>query len=141
MDARRWWTRIVDAVTVVWLCAFLLVVGATYGLVSARSGVLSAADRLLWWLVPVFVLDVGLLYWWSEEDVRTFARHNSLLVLTAVPWLRPLRVIRAGRGLRAIGVLARSRRAGNAVNKLRRLGRRLVEACRRSERSSDRDDE
>lgn len=141
MDARRWWTRIVDAVTVVWLCAFLLVVGATYGLVSARSGVLSAADRLLWWLVPVFVLDVGLLYWWSEEDVRTFARHNFLLVLTAVPWLRPLRVIRAGRGLRAIGVLARSRRAGNAVNKLRRLGRRLVEACRRSERSSDRDDE
>ena len=141
MDARRWWTRIVDAVTVVWLCAFLLAVGATHGLVSVPLGVLSAADRLLWWLVPVFVLDVGLLYWWSGEDIPTFTRHNFLLVLTAIPWLRPLRIIRAGRGLRAIRVLARSRRAGNAVNKIRRLGKRLVEACRRSDRSSDRDDE
>lgn len=141
MDARRWWTQIVDAVTVVWLCAFLLVVGATYGLVSAPPGALSVADRLLWWLVPVFVFDVGLLYRWSEEDIRTFTRHNVVLVLTAIPWLRPLRVIRAGRGLRAIGVLARSRRAGNAVNKIRRLGGRLVEACRRSDRSPDRDDE
>lgn len=141
MNARRWWTRIVDAVTVVWLCAFLIVVGATYGLLSVPPGVLSAADRLLWWLVPVFVLDVGLLYRWSEEDIRTFARRNSLLVLTAIPWLRPLRVIRAGRGLRAVGVLVRSRRAGNALNKLRRLGKRLAEACRRSDRSSGRDDE
>jgi len=112
MNARRWWTRIVDAVTVVWLCAFLIVVGATYGLVSVPPGVLSAADRLLRWLIPVFVLDVVLLYRWSGGDFRTFTRHNSLLILTAIPWLRPLRVLRA-------------------LNKLGRLRRRIADAYRR----------
>jgi len=57
------------------LCAFLLLVGAAYGPVSAPPGVLLAANQLLWWLVPIFVLDVGLPYRWSEEDIRMFTRN------------------------------------------------------------------
>jgi len=111
MDPQRWWTRVVDALTVVWLCAFFFVVGAAHGPVSAPSESVSLAERLLRWLIPVFVLDVVLLYRWSGEDFRTFTRHNSLLILTAIPWLRPLRVLRA-------------------LNKLGRLRRRIADAYR-----------
>jgi hypothetical protein len=73
----------------------------------------------------VFVVDLAVLYHWSDEAPREFLRSRWFLILTVIPWFRPLRLLRAGRGLRALRLLAGSRRVGSLYNKVRRMGHRL----------------
>lgn len=120
LDASRW-DRFVDVVAVVWLGLFLVLVAGWFGIGSPGPTVEWALRALL----VVFLADVLVLYRRVEGGPAAFVRSNWLDVLTVVPWFRPLRLARIGRGLRALKGLARSRRAGAALNKLRRLGIRL----------------
>jgi hypothetical protein len=125
MEPERWWPWFVDAVTVVWVCLFAADVAASAALLTL-SGPTSADVRLaLRWLFVVFVLDLAVLYRQSDDGLGPFLRSNWFLVLTALPLFRPLRVLRVGRGLRALRLLVQSRRLGAFANKLRRVWGRL----------------
>ena len=124
MDAERWWPPFVDVAALVWLALFAVDVAATYGSVTLDPTTRTAVRGGLRALLLVFVVDLVLCYRWSDEDPRTFLGSNWFLVLTVTPWFRPLRLLRAGRGVRALRVLARSRRVGSFLNKVRRTGRR-----------------
>lgn len=135
MEPERWWSWFVDAVTVVWVCLFAADVAASAALLTL-SGPTSADVRLaLRWLFVVFVLDLVVLYRQSDDALRPFLRSNWFLVLTALPLFRPLRVLRVGRGLRALRLLVQSRRLGALTNKLRRVwGRFRSWVSRRGDR-------
>ena len=80
---------------------------------------------MLRWLLVVFVVDLLLLYRWSDQAPRAFLRSNWFLVLTVVPWFRPLRLLRLGRAARAVRLLVGSRRVASLVTKVRGNVRRL----------------
>lgn len=125
MDPERWWPWFVNAVTVGWLCLFAVDAAASAELLTL-SGATSGTVRLaLQWLSVLFIVDLLLLYYWSDDDIRTFLRSNWFLVLTVLPLLRPFRLLRAGRSLRVLRLLVQSRRLGVLSNKLRRIWRRL----------------
>lgn len=124
MDIEERWTRFVDGVTVVWIGLFALTLASDYGLLAVPAGTASAVEAVLRSLFLLFVLDVLLLYRWSEEAPLAFTRSNWLRIATAIPWLRPFRLLRVGRGVRALRVLVGSRRVGAFLNKLRRIRRR-----------------
>lgn len=124
-ERRRWWHRFVDAAAVVWIGLFLIDVAGGEGLLALSRGTTVAVRWSLRALLVVFLADVVLLYRWSALAPAAFLRSNWLYVLTVVPWFRPLRVLRAGRGLRALRLLVRSRRTGSLLNKLRRTLTRL----------------
>ena len=95
------------------------------GLLSLPSASASAIDRFLRLAVIVLLADVCLLYRWSEEAPTAFVRSHWFLILTVVPWFRPLRALRIGRGLRVFRTLSRSRRVGSLLHKLRRAPKRV----------------
>lgn len=128
MDTERWWSRFVDVAVVVWIALFAVDVAAGQGAVHLQRQSAATVRLALTALLAVFLLDVALLYRWSEKAPVAFARSNWFWILTVVPWFRPLRVLRLGRGLRGLRLLARSRRAGSLLNKLRRMA---VRAWRR----------
>lgn len=115
------WNRFVDAAAIVWLGLFLVAVARRLG--DGTPG--PALEWALRALLLVFLADVAVLYRRSDLAPAAFVRANWFYILTVVPWFRPLRIARIGRTLRALKGLARSRRAGGALNKLRRLGIRL----------------
>jgi len=124
MDQQRW-EVFVDIAAVVWIVLFAVDMAHQYGELALSSGAKTALTAALQLLLFVFLLDLFLLYRWSEQDLRPFVRDNLFWILTVVPWFRPLRLLRVGRGIRALRLLAGSRRAGSLLNKLRRMGKRL----------------
>ncbi|WP_144796806.1 hypothetical protein [Halorubrum depositum] len=125
MDAERWWPPFVELAAIAWIALFVvdLAVGADLLVVSGRTE--KAIRGALQWLLVVFLLDLALLYRWSDSGPAEFVRSNWLLVLTAVPWFRPFRLLRAGRSIRALRILTGSRRIGSLLAKLRRKCRSL----------------
>ncbi|MDS0473417.1 hypothetical protein [Natrinema sp. 1APR25-10V2] len=121
MDTKRWWTLFVDLAAVVWMGLFVVDVAATYGVVDLSSTEATLVGRGLLALILVFLLDIALLYRWSEQGARAFVRSNWLLIAAAIPWFRPLRLLRVGRGVRALRLMARSRKVGSFLNKIRRM--------------------
>jgi len=125
MDAERWWPPFVEAVTLAWILLFAVDVAAGFDLLAVPSSVASTVRTALQWLLVVFVVDLLLLYRWADDDLRGFLRSHWFLVLTVVPWFRPLRLLRAGRSLRAVRLLVQSRRVGGLLTKIRTKGRSL----------------
>lgn len=125
MARERWWSWFVDAVAVGWLCLFVVDTAVSVGLLALSSSTSGTVRLALQWLFLVFAVDLALLYRWSDDDLRTFVRSNWFLILTVIPLFRPLRLLRAGRGLRVLRVLVQSRRLGALSNKVRRLWDRL----------------
>lgn len=134
MDPERWWGRFVAAVTVGWIGLFAVDVGVAVGVLALPEPRAAAVRTALRWLLVVFLLDLALLYRWSDQGPRAFLRAHWFLVLTVVPWFRPLRVLRAGRVARTVRLLAGSRRVASLATKLRRTGRRLWDRLRDRER-------
>ena len=124
-DVEPWWSRFVDVAAVAWIGLFAVDVASGQGLLGLSPGTRSAVELALRALLLVFLADVILLYRWSEQAPIPFVRSNWLWILTVVPWFRPLRLLRVGRGVRALRVLAGTRRVGSLLNKLRRTGARL----------------
>lgn len=120
MNRERTWTYFIDGLTVLWVVLFCVSLAVDFGVLSLAPSRATMIDRFLRIAVFAFLADVCLLYWRSEEEVVAFTRSNWFLILTSVPWFRPLRVLRVGRGLRALRALSRSRRVASMVNKLRR---------------------
>lgn len=130
MDAERWWARFVATVTVVWIVLFAVDVAVAVGALTLPKPRAAAVRGALRWLLVVFLLDLALLYRWSDQGPRAFLRSRWFLVLTVVPWFRPLRVLRAGRLARSARLLTGSRRVASLATKLRRTGRRLWDRLR-----------
>lgn len=124
MTSKRWWTRAVDVAAICWIGLFAIDVAATRDLLSLTATEESVVSWGLWGFLVVFLLDIALLYRWSDQRPRAFVRSNWLLILAAIPWFRPLRLLRIGRGVLALRVLAGTRRVGSFLNKVRRTGRR-----------------
>jgi len=124
MDRERW-DHVVDAAALVWICLFAVDTANRYGGVALSESTKTEVGWALQLLLLVFLFDVALLYRWSEEDLGPFVRSNWFLVLTVFPWFRPLRLLRAGRGLRVLRILVGTRRVGSLLTKLRRTVRRL----------------
>lgn len=124
MTPNRWWTLAVDVAAVCWIGLFAVDVAATHELLALTTTEERVVQWGLWAFLAVFLLDIALLYRWSEQRPRAFVRSNWLLILAAIPWFRPLRLLRIGRGVLALRVLAGTRRVGSFLNKVRRMGRR-----------------
>lgn len=125
MDTEHSWSLFVDVVAVAWLCLFVVDTAAGLNLLDLTESAAGTVRVTLRWLFVVFAIDLFFLYRWSDDDLRTFVRSNWFLILTVLPLFRPLRLLRAGRGLRVLRVLVQSRRVGALSNKVRRLGERL----------------
>lgn len=125
MDTERWWPLFVDIAAVVWTVLFVVDVAALYEFVTLSSSVESAVSVSLKVLLLVFLLDLVLLYRWADQRPRAFVQSKWFLILTVIPWFRPLRLLRVGRSVRALRLLVRSRRVGSFFNKARRMGKRL----------------
>lgn len=119
------WELFVDVAVVVWVALFAVDMAQEYGDLALSPTVESAVGVALTALLGVFLADVVVRYRHSEESPEQFVRGNWFWIVTVVPWFRPFRVLRAGRGLRGLRLLAGSRRVGSLLNKLRRTGRRL----------------
>ena len=125
MDAERWWPPFVEVVALVWIVLFAVDVAISVDLLVVSESLAATVRGVLRWLLVVFLLDVALLYRWSDHGPRRFVRSNWFLILTVVPWFRPFRLLRIGRSIRALRLLTGSRRVGSFVNKVRRKCHRL----------------
>lgn len=130
MDAERWWPPLVETVTLVWTLLFAIDIAVRFGHLEVSESLVETVRLVLRWLIVVFLLDIALLYRWSDDGPRRFVRSNWFLILTAVPWFRPLRVLRVGRTVRALRLLTVSRRVGSFLNKVRRKCRSLRDRLR-----------
>lgn len=122
MDLERWWTPFVEVVAVLWIGLFLVDVGVGFDLLVVSESLAATNRVVLRWLLSVFLVDLALLYRWSEHGPRGFLRSNWFLVLTVIPWFRPFRI---GRSFRALRLLTGSRRIGSFLNKVRGTCRSL----------------
>lgn len=120
MDAERWWQPFVEAVALVWIVLFVVDVAVSFDLLVVSESLTETIRGVLQWLLVVFLLDVALLYRWSDHGPKRFVHSNWFLILTVVPWFRPFRLLRIGRPIRALRLLSRSRRVGSFLNKIRR---------------------
>lgn len=131
MDVERWWPPFVEVVALVWIALFVVDVAISFDLLAVSGSLEGTVRSVLQWLLVVFLVDLALLYRWSDHGPRGFVRSNWFLVLTVVPWFRPLRLLRVGRSVRGVRLLAGSRRVGSLLSKTRRkchsLWRRLRE--------------
>lgn len=130
MDAERWWPPFVEGVTLAWIVLFVVDVAVRFDMIVAPASDAELVRSALQWLLVVFLLDLVLLYRWSTDDPRGFLRSNWFLVLTVVPWFRPLRALRVARSVRALRLLTGSRRVGALINKVRRNCHSLWERLR-----------
>lgn len=124
MDTEHKWSLFVDLAAIAWIVLFVVDVAVRFDVVALASSTTTVVRGTLQALVVVFLLDLALLYRWADQRPRAFVRTNWLLILTVVPWFRPLRLLRIGRGVRALKLLAGSRRVGSLFNKTRRTARR-----------------
>ena len=120
MDAERWWPPFVEVVALVWIVLFVVDVAISVDVLVVSESLTATVRSVLQWLLVVFLLDVALLYRWSDSGPREFARSNWFLLLTVVPWFRPFRLFRIGRSIRTLRLLTGSRRVGSFLNKIRR---------------------
>ncbi|WP_436345537.1 hypothetical protein [Natronorubrum sp. FCH18a] len=120
MDAERWWPPFVEIVALVWIALFVVDVAISFDLLVVSESLTATIRVALRWLLVVFLLDLVLLYRWSDDAPREFVRSNWFLVLTVVPWFRPFRLLRIGRSIRTLRLLTGSRRIGSFCNKVRR---------------------
>jgi len=129
MDAERWWPPFVEVAALAWIALFVVDVAIGFDLLAVSEPHTTAIRGVLRWLLVVFLLDLALLYRWSNSGPKEFVRSNWFLVLTVVPWFRPFRLFRIGRSVRALRLLSGSRRVGSFYNKVRKkchsLWRRL----------------
>lgn len=122
---RNQWQLFVDVAAVVWIALFAVDVWQEYGGLALSAPVATVVTWSLGLLLLVFLLDVVLLYRWSDQDPVPFVRSNWYWILTVVPWFRPFRVLRLGRSVRALRLLVGGRRVGSLINKVQRMGKRL----------------
>ncbi|MDF9744955.1 hypothetical protein [Natrinema salsiterrestre] len=120
MDAERWWPPFVEVAALVWIVLFVVDVAVAFDLLVVSESLAATIRSVLRWLLVVFLLDVALLYRWSDQSPGRFVRSNWFLILTVVPWFRPFRLLRIGRSIRALRLLTGSRRVGSFLNKIRR---------------------
>ncbi|AGB30231.1 hypothetical protein C488_05327 [Natrinema pellirubrum DSM 15624] len=125
MDAERWWPPFVEIVALAWIALFVVDVAISVDVLVVSDSFAVTVRAVLQWLLVVFLLDLALLYRWSDEDPRAFVRSNWFLILTVVPWFRPFRLLRIGRSVRALRLLSGSRRVGSLLNKVRGKCRNL----------------
>lgn len=125
MNAERWWPPFVEVVTLAWVLLFAVDIAVGFDLLAVSGSLAATVRAALQWLLVVFLLDLVLLYRWADDDLGGFVRSHWFLILTVVPWFRPFRLLRAGRSVRALRILAGSRRVGAFVNKVRLKGRSL----------------
>jgi voltage-gated potassium channel len=119
MDVDRWWPPFVEMVAVVWILLFAVDVAVSFDVLAVSTSLVGAIRGVLQVMFVVFLLDVVLLYRWSDDGPRGFVRSNWFLILTVVPWLRPFRLLRVGRSVRALRLFTGSRRVGSFLNKAR----------------------
>lgn len=103
------WDRFVDAVTVVWLCVFIL------GFVSVEYG--DACDLINLLLLPVFIVDLFVIYR-RVGDVKVLLLKHWLDILMVIPFLRVVRAVRIIRVIRLARV-AKTTRAVKAVKAIK----------------------
>ncbi|WP_276254492.1 hypothetical protein [Halomontanus rarus] len=120
MDVERWWPPFAEIVALVWIVLFVVDVAISFDVLVVSESLTETIRATLQWLLVVFLLDVALLYRWSEHGPRGFVRSNWFLILTVVPWFRPFRLLRIGRSIRTLRLLTGSRRVGSFFNKVRR---------------------
>ncbi|PSQ23343.1 hypothetical protein BRD01_06885 [Halobacteriales archaeon QS_8_65_32] len=89
-NRERAWKHAIDGLTDLWIALLCVSLAVDFGVFSLASGH-AAVDRFLRVAVVAFLADVCLLYWRSEKGAVDFTRSNPVLVLTVVPWFRPLR--------------------------------------------------
>jgi hypothetical protein len=130
MDAERWWPPFVEVVALAWVVLFAVDVAVSVDALAVSESNAETIRLVLRWLLAVFLLDLVLLYRWSDQRPREFVHSHWFLVLTVVPWFRPLRLLRVGRSVRPLRVLSGSRRVGSLVVKLRRKGHSLWQRLR-----------
>ncbi|QCS41110.1 hypothetical protein [Natrinema versiforme] len=131
MDAERWWPPFVEVMALVWIVLFVVDVAVSVDLLAVSESLTGTVRSVLQWLLIVFLLDIAVLYRWSDQGPRRFVRSNWFLILTAVPWFRPFRLLRIGRSIRALRLLSGSRRVGSFLNKVRRKCHSLWHRLRR----------
>lgn len=124
MNRRRLWSGLVDVAALVWVVLFAVDLAVGFDLLAVGAARVRALELALRAMLAVFLADVLLLYRWSEQAPLAFARTNWFYVLTVFPWFRPFRLLRAGRVVRSLRVLTRSRRVGSFLNKARRVLKR-----------------
>ena len=120
----RHWHGFVDLAAIVWVGLFLVQVAGIAGTVAIGSGTVRLIDRALTALLVVFVVDILLRYRWADQGPVAFVRGNWVWILAVVPLFRPLRFLRAGRGVRLLRSAGGLRRLGSLLRKLKRFGRR-----------------
>lgn len=125
MDAERWWPPFVEVVALVWIALFVVDVAVSFDVLVVSESLTATIRGVLQWLLVVFLLDVALLYRWSDRGPRKFVRSNWFLLLTVVPWFRPFRLLHIGRSIHTLRLLTGSRRVGSFLNKVRRKCRSL----------------
>ncbi|WP_207587233.1 hypothetical protein [Halomontanus rarus] len=119
MDVERWWPPFAEIVALVWIVLFVVDVAISFDVLVVSESLTETIRATLQWLLVVFLLDVALLYRWSEHGPRGFVRSNWFLILTVVPWFRPFRLLRIGRSIRTLRLLTGSRRVSSFFNKVR----------------------
>lgn len=125
MNAERWWPPFVEIVALVWILLFVVDVAVSFDVLVVSESLMGTLRGVLQALFVVFLVDVVLLYRWSDHGPRGFVRSNWFLIITVVPWLRPFRLLRAARSIRALRLFTGSRRVGSFLNKIRRKCRSL----------------
>ena len=120
MDVERWWPPFVEVAALAWIALFVVDVAISVDLLLVSESLATTVRGVLRWLLVVFLLDLALLYRWSDHGPRRFVRSHWFLILTVVPWFRPFRLLRIGRSIRGLRLLTGSRRVGSFVNKVRR---------------------
>lgn len=102
MDTERTWPLFVDLAAIVLIALFPVDVAAGFDVVALAPSTTAVVRVALRALVVVFLLDLALLYRWADRRPRAFVRSNWLPIQTVVPRFRPLRLLRVGRGVRAL---------------------------------------
>ena len=92
------WTKFVDAVTIIWLIVFAIGLNASTEIIQSRCSLLN------FYLLPIFVIDLVLLYR-QEGDFRSFLKKRWFDILLVIPYFRIFRVFRMARLLRFLKIL------------------------------------
>lgn len=128
-DSLRYWKRLVDTASLIWLAAFLVsVFSYSAEFVTVTPAILNATDTITLLLLPIFIADLALKYRLSENS-RTFLKKHWLAVIYVVPYFRIFKVLKFVRiaGIIRLNTLPRTwgvlLNAAKAVYRALRLGR------------------
>jgi voltage-gated potassium channel len=82
MDAERWWPPFFEVVALVWSVLLVVDYSCQFGVFTLSESLLGPACVVLQMLLGILILDVVLLYRWSEREPRWIARSTWFLILT-----------------------------------------------------------